>query len=61
MNEWLRKITEAVSNFWKNSSVIKKVILFGVLAVIIFAIVLTTRVSSKPTGVRLFNSQVTDE
>ena len=54
MNEWLRKITEAVSNFWKNSSVIKKVILFGVLAVIIFAIVLTTRVSSKPTGVRSF-------
>lgn len=61
MNEWLKKITESVSNFWKNSSVIKKVILFGVLAVIIVAIIITTRVSAKPAGVRLFNSQVTDE
>lgn len=60
MNEWLRKITDSVSNFWKNSSVIKKVILFGVLAVIIVAIIITTRVSAKPAGVRLFNSQVTD-
>lgn len=60
MNEWLRKITDSVLNFWKNSSVIKKVILFGVLAVIIVAIIITTRVSAKPAGVRLFNSQVTD-
>lgn len=61
MNEWLRKITESVSNFWKNSSVIKKVILFGVLAVLIAAVIITARVSAKPAGVRLFNSQVTDE
>lgn len=61
MNEWLKKVTDSVSNFWKNSSVIKKVILFGIVAIIILAIVVTTRVSSKPVGVRLFNSQVTDE
>lgn len=61
MNEWLKKMGDWFSNFWKNSSVVKKVILFGVIAVVIVAIIVTARVSSKPTGVRLFNSQVSDQ
>ncbi|MBD5408656.1 MAG: flagellar M-ring protein FliF [Treponema sp.] len=61
MNEWLKKMGDWISNFWKNSSVVKKVILFGVIAIVIVAIVVTARVSSKPTGVRLFNSQVSDQ
>ena len=61
MNEWLKKMGDWISNFWKNSSVVKKVILFGVIAIVIVAIVVTARVSSKPTGVRLCNSQVSDQ
>lgn len=61
MNEWLKKLTDSVSNFWKNSSAVKKGIFFVVIAVIIVVIVATTRISSKPAGVRVFNSQVTDE
>lgn len=61
MNEWLKKMGDWISNFWKNSSVVKKVILFGVIAIVIVAIVVTAKVSSKPTGVRLFNSQVSDQ
>ncbi len=61
MNEWLKKVIEKAKDFWKNSSVIKKVILFSVIAVIVIAVVLAAKVSARPSTVRLFNASVTNE
>ena len=61
MNEWLKKMTGKIQDFWKNSSVIKKVILIGVAAAVIAAVVVAARVSSAPTTVRIFNAPVTNE
>lgn len=61
MNEWLKKMTGKIQDFWKNSSVIKKVILIGVVAAVIAAVVVAARVSSAPTTVRIFNAPVTNE
>lgn len=61
MNEWLKKMTGKIQDFWKNSSVIKKVILIGVAAAVIAAVIVAARVSSAPTTVRIFNAPVTNE
>ncbi len=61
MNEWLNKMMAKAKDFWKSASIIKKVILFAVLAAIVIVIVVTTRVSSAPATVRLFNAPVKDE
>ena len=61
MNEWLKKMTGKIQDFWKNSSVVKKVILIGVVAAVIAAVVIAARVSSAPTTVRIFNAPVTNE
>lgn len=61
MNEWLKKVTESAKNMWSKWKPIQKVILFGIIIVIIVAIVATAKVSAKPAAVRLFNAPVTDE
>lgn len=61
MNEWLKKMTGKIQDFWKNSSVIKKVILIGVAVAVIAAVIVAARVSSAPTTVRIFNAPVTNE
>ena len=61
MNEWLKKMIDKTKEFWKNSSIVKKVILIGIIVAIIGAIVVATNVSSKPTTVKLINAAVTDE
>lgn len=61
MNEWLKKMIDKTKEFWKNSSIVKKVILIGIIVAIIGAVVVATNVSSKPTTVKLFNAAVTDE
>lgn len=60
MNEWFKKVMDKAKGFWTKTSMIQKIILFGVVAAIIVAIVTTVAVSSRPTGVRLFNAPVTD-
>ncbi len=61
MNEWLKKVTDSAKNLWSKWKPIQKVILFGIIIVVIVAIVAATKLSSKPATVRLFNSPVTDE
>ncbi|MCQ2596292.1 MAG: flagellar M-ring protein FliF [Treponema sp.] len=61
MNEWLKNMMGKIKELWSKWKPIQKVILFGIIAVVVVAIVLTARVSSKPSTVRLFNSPVTDE
>lgn len=61
MNEWLKNMIGKLSEFWKKSSVIKKVILCSIIVLIIVAIVVLTTVSSKPSQARVFSSPVNDE
>lgn len=61
MNEWLKKMIEKTKEFWKNSSIVKKVILIGIIVVIVVAIIVATNVSAKPVTVKVFNAAVTDE
>ena len=60
MNEWLKKVFGKLKDLWSKWKPIQKVILIGIIVVVIVAIILTARVSSKPSTVRLFNAPVTD-
>ena len=60
MNEWLKKLTERVKNLWKNGKPIQKVIIIGIVAVIIIAVISTVKVSSKPNTIRVFTQAITD-
>jgi flagellar M-ring protein FliF len=60
MNEWLKKAIAKIKQLWAKSTIIQRVILFGIVAAVIIAIIVTTSLSSKPTTVRLFNAPVTD-
>ena len=61
MNEWLKKVMDSAKNLWSKWKPIQKVILFGIIIVVIIAIVAAARLSSKPSTVRLFNAPVTDD
>lgn len=60
MNEWLKKVLDKLKELWSKWKPIQKVIVFGIIIVIIIAIIATARLSSKPAVVRLFNAPVTD-
>ena len=38
MNEWLNKMMAKAREFWKNASIVKKVILFAVIAAVIIVV-----------------------
>ena len=61
MNEWLKRLTESIRNLWAKGTVVQKIVLFALVALVIVAIVLAASLSSRPTTVRLFNSPVTDQ
>ncbi len=61
MNEWLKKPVQKIQNFWKNGTVLKKIILIGVAAAVVAAVIIAARVSATPTTVRIFNAPVTNE
>ena len=60
MNEWLKKVMDKFKELWSKWKPIQKVILFGIILVIIIAIIATAKLSSKPAAVRLFNAAVED-
>lgn len=61
MNEWFKKTSESIKNFWTKGSLVQKIVFFAIVAVVIIAIVLAASLSAKPAQVRLFNAPVTDE
>jgi len=61
MNEWLKKVTGKIKDLWSKWKLVQKVIFFGIIAVVIIAIVAAARVSSKPSTVRLFRQPVADD
>ncbi|WP_338064313.1 flagellar basal-body MS-ring/collar protein FliF [Treponema parvum] len=61
MNEWLKKFIASLKGAWAKWTIIQKGILFGIVAVAVFALILLLNISSKPTTVRLFGTPITDE
>lgn len=61
MNEWLKKVLTKFKNMWAKWKPVQKVILVGIIIVVIFAVILTVRVSSKPAQYRVLNTPITDE
>ncbi|MBQ6781113.1 MAG: flagellar M-ring protein FliF [Treponema sp.] len=61
MNEWLKKFTASLKERWAKWSIAQKIILIGIVVAVIAAIVVTSRVSSAPTTVPLFNTPVTNQ
>lgn len=60
MNEWFKKMADKTKELWTKTSIIQKVILFGLVAAVIAVIVVTATVSSRPTGTRLFIQPIND-
>ena len=60
MNEWLKKVLTSIKNLWSKWKPVQKVILIGIIIVVIIAIVLTARISAKPTQYRILNTPITD-
>ncbi|MBQ3024461.1 MAG: flagellar M-ring protein FliF [Spirochaetaceae bacterium] len=61
MNEWLKKLVSQIKELWSKWTIIQKVILIGVIAAVIVALILVVTLSSKTTEVPLFNVAITDE
>ena len=61
MNEWLKKLLAQIKELWSKWTVVQRAILIAIVAVVIIALVLVTRISAKPSSVPLFNTAITDE
>ena len=61
MNEWLKKLFQQIKELWAKWSAVQKVILIGITAAVIAALVLVTVFSSRPTTVPLFSVPVSDQ
>jgi len=60
MNEWLKKTSAKFKELWGKWSIVQKLILVGIVVVAIAVIIFMAKTSSKPTGVPLFNTPITD-
>ena len=60
MNEWLKKVLTSIKDLWSKWKPIQKVILIGIIIVVIIAIVLTARISAKPTQYRILLQRFRD-
>ena len=60
MNEWLKKTLGKLKELWAKWSAVQKVILIGIVAVVIGAIILVSNISTAPTTVQLFSTPITD-
>lgn len=61
MNEWLKKLISQISILWGKWTLIQKLILGGIVAAAIIAVVVLFSVSSAPTMVPLIDAPITDE
>ena len=43
MNEWLKKVVDSAKNLWSKWKPVQKVILFGIIVVVIIAIIVAAR------------------
>ncbi len=60
MNEWLKKTLGKLKELWAKWSVVQKVILIGIVAAVIGAIIFVSNISTAPTTVQLFSTAITD-
>lgn len=60
MNEWLKKVVSSVKELWSKWTLVQKILLFGIIAVVVLALVMMIRFSAQPTTVPLFDVAITD-
>ena len=60
MNEKLKKLLESAKGLWTKWSMVQKIILFGIIAVVVVVLIFVMRFSASPTTVPLFNVPITD-
>lgn len=61
MNEWLKKLIAQISTLWSKWTLVQKLILAGVVAAAIVAMIILFSVSAAPSMVPLIDTPVTDE
>lgn len=61
MNEWLKKLVSQISTLWGKWTLVQKLILAGIIAVVIVGFIVLFSVSSAPSMVPLIDSPITDE
>ncbi|MDR3312691.1 MAG: flagellar M-ring protein FliF [Spirochaetaceae bacterium] len=61
MFDWLKKLLPTVRELWTKWTMVQKLILAGITAVSVTALVLVFAVSSKPAAVPIFNVPITNE
>ena len=60
MNEKLKKLLESAKGLWTKWSMVQKIILLGIVAVVVVVLIFVMRFSASPTTVPLFNVPITD-
>jgi flagellar M-ring protein FliF len=61
MNEWLKKLISQLTTLWGKWTLVQKLILGGIVAAAVIAVVVIFSVSSAPTMVPLIDSPIADE
>ncbi|MCR4823148.1 MAG: flagellar M-ring protein FliF [Treponema sp.] len=61
MNDWLKNVTAKLKGMWAQWKPIQKAIAAGILVAVIVVLVVVFKGSSKPDGVQLFRTPITDE
>ncbi len=61
MNEWLKKLISQLTSLWGKWTLVQKLILGGIVAAAVIAVVVIFSVSSAPTMVPLIDSPIADE
>ena len=61
MNEWLNKLISQLTTLWGKWTLVQKLILGGIVAAAVIAVVVIFSVSSAPTMVPLIDSPIADE
>ena len=61
MNEWLKNITAKFKELWAKWKPVQKAIAAGIVVVIIIALAVLFKGSSKKSGIAVFNTEITDE
>ena len=61
MNELLKKLQDSLKTLWSKWTMAQKIILFGIVAAALGAVVFVFSFSATPSTVKLFNVAITDE
>ncbi len=61
MNELFKKLFSQIKELWTKWTIVQKIILIGIVAVVIGVLIFVSRFSSTPTAVPIYSQPITDE